>query len=507
LADSSNDRLTDGVVIDYQAYGTIAGGSFNLKADDNLGRTATHEVGHFFGLRHVWGDVSSCDPIISTDYVDDTPIQTTNYGGLCPTGIQLECGVPSMYDNYMNYTDDACMNIFSQGQVNRMDVVINNSPRRVSLLTSLGSQAPKKIMDDLGIVAILSPGSTACSEDLSPSIIIRNNGVNIVNSAQIQFYFSGALIETKTFSALNLLSSADTVINFSSVSVHAGVYDFSFKILKVSGNADRNNLRDSIGITTSIPILTRLPLVEPFDHFPVDWQDINADNLITWRNISLPEPNVAIYMNFHDYDNEGATDLLITPVIDLNSETIASLFFDLAYATRTWGSSDRLRILVSTACDLSSSPVEIFSKSGDSLSTALSTDTPFVPTVSQWVTNVVSLNQFLGKRIQITFEGLNGNGNNLYLDNVSISNLPSANSYSVYGGLKSPVRVAFNLPYKQLVRLQAYDVLGRIVLDNFLTETLNQTYSLDFPVGSTGLYIIRIQTLENISTTKVLLAF
>ncbi|HEV8515599.1 MAG TPA: M43 family zinc metalloprotease, partial [Cyclobacteriaceae bacterium] len=101
LSDSSNDRLTDGVVIDYSTYGK--GSSFNLQSKYDLGRTTTHEVGHFFGLRHVWGDVNSCDPSMSTDYVSDTPIQNSDFNGLCPSSPQTECGVHSMYGNYMNY--------------------------------------------------------------------------------------------------------------------------------------------------------------------------------------------------------------------------------------------------------------------------------------------------------------------------------------------------------------------------------------------------------------------
>jgi len=81
-----------------------------------------------------------------------------------------------MYANYMNYTDDACMNIYSKGQVSRMDVIINNSPRRVSLLTSIGSQAPVPVANDLQLKSINAPGATACSGSLVPLIVIRNFG-------------------------------------------------------------------------------------------------------------------------------------------------------------------------------------------------------------------------------------------------------------------------------------------------------------------------------------------
>ena len=103
---------TDGVVIDDNAFGTTG----TVTSPYNKGRTATHEVGHWLNLRHIWGD-ATC----GTDNVTDTPQHNTaNYG--CPgyphystcTGTPVE-----MTMNYMDYTDDACMYMFTQGQKSR----------------------------------------------------------------------------------------------------------------------------------------------------------------------------------------------------------------------------------------------------------------------------------------------------------------------------------------------------------------------------------------------------
>jgi len=492
LTDSSNDRLTDGVVIDYTACGTVkapGGDNYNLQSNYNLGRTATHEVGHFFGLRHVWGDVNSCDSLVSTDYVKDTPIQNTDYNGLCPSGAQIECGVHTMYDNYLNYTDDACMNIFSKGQVSRMDVIINNSPRRVSLLTSPGLQPPAPVANDLGIKSISSPGTTACSGNLVPSIVIRNYGSNTITDAQIQFSLNGIVNETKTLSSLNLASNAEATINFASVSVSAGTsYVFAFQILQTNGGVDGSATNNSTSISTQIPVAASLPLLEQFTSIPsgkpVGWQITNPDGLTHWAPSAQ-----AMYMDFYNYDNAGATDLLVTPVLDLSTAGVASLNFDYAYAQFQSGSTDGLRVLVSTVCNFNASPVEIFNKSGTGLATSTATGSPFVPTSSsQWATSVISLNQFLGQKIQIAFEGVNGYGNNLYLDNVTVIN--TAVTDFTLNGLVSPSPVSCNATATPVISVTN---IGNATINSFTANvyvnnqlTVEQISGIQLNVGSTA---------------------
>ena len=109
---------TDGIVVDYQNFGynSPGGGSYNL------GRTATHEIGHWLNLIHIWGDDGG--GCVGTDYVSDTPNQGSEYYG-CPSFPQTSCGSEDMFQNYMDYTDDDCMNIFTSGQKNRMQAAIN----------------------------------------------------------------------------------------------------------------------------------------------------------------------------------------------------------------------------------------------------------------------------------------------------------------------------------------------------------------------------------------------
>lgn len=143
----SDDESTDGVIIDYRCFGTSdIAPSPNYFTDYDKGRTATHEVGHALGLFHIWGDTFTCttNTADSTkDYCPDTPAASdANYDcnntyDSCPSKPGFD-----MTENYMDYTNDICMNTFTLDQKARVLAVMNNANRRASLKTSIACQAP-----------------------------------------------------------------------------------------------------------------------------------------------------------------------------------------------------------------------------------------------------------------------------------------------------------------------------------------------------------------------------
>jgi hypothetical protein len=118
---------TDGVVCLYSAFGRTG----TLIANYNKGRTATHEVGHYLNLRHIWGD-ATC----GNDLVGDTPLHNTSNGGCPPADHRSTCtGTPlEMWMNYMDYTYDGCMYMFTQGQASRMNATFAAGGPRYSLV-------------------------------------------------------------------------------------------------------------------------------------------------------------------------------------------------------------------------------------------------------------------------------------------------------------------------------------------------------------------------------------
>ena len=157
---------TDGVVILYSAFGSRAkysAGTYTSAYD--LGRTASHEVGHWLNLRHIWGDDSGA--CTGSDLVDDTPNQgAENYG--CPAFPHVSCSNSGdMSMNYMDYVDDACMYMFSNGQSSRMNALFAAGGARVSILTSLGGTAPRTALPAGTSVSFYpNPASSVLTLDL-----------------------------------------------------------------------------------------------------------------------------------------------------------------------------------------------------------------------------------------------------------------------------------------------------------------------------------------------------
>ncbi|MBC8266229.1 MAG: hypothetical protein H8E84_04625, partial [Flavobacteriales bacterium] len=158
----------DGIVVDYAYFGDIS-----ATYPYHKGRTATHEVGHYLNLRHIWGD-ANC----GTDYCNDTPTQaSSNYG--CPnfpstSNCSGNGSNGDMFMNYMDYTDDACMYMFSNDQKTRMRATLNGS--RSSLQSSIGCVAVNVPIVLSAVVTDVSCNSTVSGSNSDGAINISISG-------------------------------------------------------------------------------------------------------------------------------------------------------------------------------------------------------------------------------------------------------------------------------------------------------------------------------------------
>jgi Pregnancy-associated plasma protein-A/Secretion system C-terminal sorting domain len=136
ISSNGSDENTDGIALDHSVMGSYAKvQTAQLKSRPlfNLGRTLTHEMGHFLGLLHTWGEASSSNCFYS-DYCADTPPTSGDSRGCLLS--KYVCGNTVMVQNYMDYSDDACMTLFTKNQVERMRTALKNGLRRKELISS-----------------------------------------------------------------------------------------------------------------------------------------------------------------------------------------------------------------------------------------------------------------------------------------------------------------------------------------------------------------------------------
>lgn len=199
------NEILDGLIVTHNAFG---GPGFAPSERFGLGRTATHEAGHYLGLRHIWRN-SGCN---QDDGIDDTPLQDdANY--FCPTHPSPSCNNDGdMFMNYMDYTDDACMNAFTIGQGEYMRHILNTSRFSIKFsaarvcepylplkLTTLEIKNPKCHNDKNGEITVVATGGRAP---------ITYQMGNIENTDGV---FSGLAAGNYTIVAKDALDITDTI--------------------------------------------------------------------------------------------------------------------------------------------------------------------------------------------------------------------------------------------------------------------------------------------------------
>ena len=226
---------TDGIVCNYTATGSTGTAS----APFDLGRTATHEVGHYLNLRHIWGD-GGCG---ASDFVDDTPDSDgPNYG--CALG-SAACGTTDMVQNYMDYSDDACMNLFTQGQSDRMNALFTPGGARASLVSSPGcTPAVPDFALDAQAQSVIAPAAGVCATSVTPVIRVRNNGEQTLTSLDVSYSLDGTEIGTLIWTgALAYAESED--VTLSDIAPAEGNHTFSYTVSNPNGGTDENATNDT----------------------------------------------------------------------------------------------------------------------------------------------------------------------------------------------------------------------------------------------------------------------
>jgi Pregnancy-associated plasma protein-A/Secretion system C-terminal sorting domain len=196
--DNAETDQTAGVVVMSGSVGSLINPGTAIPYQ--FGRTLTHELGHFFGLRHITGDANCGE-----DYCDDTPLQFELTSGCPAPGTLNECtpSVPKMFENYMDYSNDACLNTFTLNQSERCQTVMLNSPRRKEVITSTTANSimPNRVFFKSGVSSVVETATGSCPRFKDYNIII---GVDVTASgnATVSLLKSGTATDLSDYSIL-----------------------------------------------------------------------------------------------------------------------------------------------------------------------------------------------------------------------------------------------------------------------------------------------------------------
>jgi hypothetical protein len=429
--------LTDGVVMWFRAFGSNRfGGPFPiLNGSNTLGRTTTHEVGHWLNLRHIWGDEPAC---AQDDGVFDTPLQATEQTG-CPVGVRFDActgtGDGILYQNYMDYTSDNCMNIFTAGQVTRMRTALSG-PVRSPLKQSefLAGPTFPLMSVDAAPFRLTNPASNTgyCKGDMRPVIFLRNWGLSNLTSVRIGMRLNnGPVIDTVWNGILG---------NFDWASVELPKIEFSSfgaQTLRIftylpNGVSDMRTSNDTlvINLTVTPPNPTNLPVQQSFETNPFPGTNWSIRPANGWQLANVgafgASGRSAVRRIFDDGVAEiGRRDTLESPLITINS-ALDSLYLFFSYAHRRRNLSppadfaDTLYVMVTDDCANSWQVVRV--RSGPTLSTGLIATTSFTPTNTEWARDSINISQFIPRSSSIRFAFVTASrrNNNIYLDDMRL---------------------------------------------------------------------------------------
>ena len=453
----------DGVFCNYKSFGIS---SCNISVY-NKGRTLCHEIGHYLGLFHIWGDEDACsgDDFRSlasagsttvlpanlfnaagdgntVNDIGDTPNQATSSTS-CLSGIVTDiCAIAApgkMYQNYMDYTADNCYSMFTKKQVERMEWVLQNS--RAGLKTSPGAIAPTGAVkrdaspyqtvnpgtETIGCSTIINPSFLSCPGTIIPKIRIGNNGSDSITSLKVGLLVNGVAKTpvNVTIPLPGLAFGATTVVSFPSLAVTTGSYVLKFYTYNVNGIAvDQVPSNDTVTISLSVSDGIALPAAEDFENLPFPsntWSLFNPDGDATWNRYT-PGNNSsgAMFIDNFSKNNIGLKDELRTPKFLVSATDSVIIAFDLAHKNYP-GTNDQLSVLVSNNCGTSWTTV--YAKSGDNLSTAGSTTLRYsAPVAADWKAQKITIGGAIlstGKII-IAFQNKGDYGNNIFIDNILI---------------------------------------------------------------------------------------
>jgi PKD repeat protein len=465
----SPSLVNDGIVVINSQLGTTGtsnGGNLSV-------RTLTHEVGHFFNLRHTWGGTNTPGVATNCD-VDDGVTDTPNTIGVDNSSCNRSsntCGTP-LGDNVENYMDySSCPRMFTTGQSNRMQASLNSTQTtRRNLWQPANLTATGVLLENI----TCSPIADFTADNTG---VCANSTIDF-SDLSYNAEFDNTWTFAWTFEGGNPATS--TLRNPSVTYSQPGIYNVSLVVTNSAGNSSKSK-QSYITINTVNPILVS-PVFESFENasFPNNGSDITTNwqfetsysNLFV-RNTAAKVTGNASLRYTRAVADLGIESSVISPSISFaNVTSPANLTFKLAYAQRATDNTTKLEVFISRDCG--KTWIKRFSRIGDALATTASfVNSTFVPTDAQWELITVNVSQLAAQSHGlIKFSVTEGDGNNLYLEDINIVSAPLSISSGEIDEEQTTIfpnpgngdaTFAYQLLQPMDVSISIHDISGRLI--------------------------------------------
>ena len=498
-----------GVAVD---YASLPGGT---ATGYNYGKTLTHETGHYFNLYHIWGDDNgSCN---GTDQIADTPNQGNSTNSVHTGVLTDNCTTTApgiMYQNYMDYTPDAALFMFTKLQVARMETAYNSY--RYLLGTSNACTPLNLKSKDAFIKTIISPEQRLCSNTFAPQIVLRNQGSTTLTSVTISMRIDDGPVTTYNWTG-SLGTYKEITVMLPTLETQEGNHVLTITTSNPNGTTDEDFSNDVLTKNFIYYEPVAPPIAESFEqqNLPLGWDIVNEDGGNTWERTTLASKTgvASMKMGNRDYLSIGQRDYLRSPTVNIAGTDSAFVSFQVAAANFTGTSSqntDTLQVLVSTDCG--KTYTSVYKKWGSTLVTRSSvTRDAFTPAVNEWRREEINIRQFISSgNILVAFLNSNGNGNDIYIDDVNIRTVTVNPNLKEAGFLVSPnptdgaISVQFYPHPSKLKAIYIYNVAGQKVDERLVTNGVVSTnvYDFDLKNSPAGLYVVKVVMKDRTLTKK-----
>lgn len=500
--------VEQGVVIDYRS---LPGGALQ---NYNEGETLIHEVGHYFNLYHIWGDDNG--QCTGSDFVDDTPNQGNATQG-CFTGIRTDNCTPSgngiMYQNYMDYSFDVCMFLFTKGQANRM--VAAAEQFRQGLFNSDGCTPPVIAELDLAVTSISRPSARECQGNVVPVVTLTNKGRQTVTSASIRFRVGNA-VSLYQWQGL-LPPGTKTAVSMNTLQLPLGRSSVTAVVFAPNGKRDNVADNDSLSqLVTYNPAVARF--TEGFEegHPPENWDIVNPNQDFAWSRSTLASKSGASSVFFNNFRSSriGRKDDLRMPQFNIANVDSAFLSFWVAAAAYSPLSTpnnnwDTLEVLISRDCG--ATYTSLYKKWGSTLVTNRTEVTiPYTPSSNEWRKDSIDLTSYINQGdLIMAFRNTTGFENNIYIDDVRLRTISINPNLKAKGFMVTPnpansfIEVQFFPNPVDLESIQVFNSLGQPILTQLTGSTGLNYYRYDISGWAAGMYIVQARFRNRIETRRI----